>query len=66
MSTINDYEELHIYCIDKLNENVGHVRTNFLTACLHADSQNFAIIKPALIAIKAKYPLKRAPLNESA
>lgn len=64
MSTINDFEELHIYCVEKLNENVGHFLTNFLTACLHADSQNFAIIKPALITIKAKYPIKPKPLNE--
>jgi hypothetical protein len=59
MACLWQYPELDHYINSKFEEHVGSFLTLFFQACHCADSENFEILKPALIQLKEKYPIRR-------
>ena len=56
-------DSLRAYAIDKLeHDKPGDFLKNFLTAALHADPDNWTIMRPAFAQLMAKYPIKHKEL----
>lgn len=58
MPNLYQQPELHRYVMDKLAENPRSFLRAFLNCCQCANMQNFEIVKPALKALMAKYPVR--------
>lgn len=58
---IQFYDEDLDYVNRKIMENVGQFLDHFLHACLHADDENYELLRPVLHQIAKKYPLRPKP-----
>jgi hypothetical protein len=58
MANLQQYPQMHYYVVEKLAENPGAFLRSFLDCCGFADTENFEIVKPALLTLMAKYPLR--------
>jgi len=64
MATIQEYPDELDYVNAKLrvSDRLESFLTAFLYACLRADGENYELIRPALLALRGKYPAHPALL----